>query len=78
MIKIMLIDDNLDVAEMFSETLTAAGFDVDVFTDASAALASIRELRFPNHSSGWLTVTVDCSGETRVGVDGLLKVLQAV
>jgi len=46
MIKIMLVDDDMDVAQLFSETLTDAGFDVAVFTDGRAALNSCVSIRY--------------------------------
>ncbi len=46
MIKIMLVDDNADVANLFSEILTDAGFSVDVFTTGRAALTSCVSVRY--------------------------------
>ena len=46
MIKIMLVDDNPDVADLFSEILTEAAFSVDVFTTGRAALNSCVSVRY--------------------------------
>ena len=46
MIKILLIDDDSDVAEMFGEALTTAGFSVEIFTEGLAALNSCVTCRY--------------------------------
>ena len=61
MIKIMLVDDNVEVAEMFGEALTEAGFSVDVFTDALSALNGCVRVRYA-------LVVADIS---MPGIDGL-------
>lgn len=42
----MLVDDNKEVAQMFGETLSEAGFDVDVFTDGVTALNNCVSVRY--------------------------------
>ncbi|MEM9498471.1 MAG: ATP-binding protein [Pseudomonadota bacterium] len=42
-VKILIVDDETDVAELNAEILTRGGYDVDVFDDADAALAHLRE-----------------------------------
>ena len=46
MIRIMLVDDNVEVAQIFAETLIEAGFEVDVFTNGLAALNSCVSIRY--------------------------------
>ena len=46
MVKIMLVDDNKEVAQMFGEALAEAGFDVDVFTNGVTALNHCVSVRY--------------------------------
>lgn len=46
MVKIMLVDDNSEIADLFGEILREGGFDVDVFTDTLTALNSCVTVRY--------------------------------
>ena len=46
MVKIMLVDDNIEIASLFGEILTDAGFEVDTFTDSLTALNSCVSVRY--------------------------------
>ncbi len=45
-VRLLLVDDDLDVAEMFGEALRVAGFEVDVVTDGMEALNRCVDLRY--------------------------------